>query len=203
MFITFEGGEGCGKSTHSKILKRYLESLGFKVVLTYEPGDTSIGKLLRRVLLKGEKRASRYTELFLFAADRTEHIERVIRPALKERKIIICDRFIDSTVAYQCGARGLPIELVKKVNSISSGGIKPNITFLLDIPPKEGIKRGTKFTGKDVFESEKLVFHEKVRKTYLSIAKNEPGRVKVIDSRKPVKEVKQIIRKFIDEKLGN
>ncbi len=203
MFITFEGGEGCGKSTHSNLLKKYLVSRGCRVVLTLEPGGTQIGKLLREILLRGKQLVSRYSELFLFAADRSEHVARVIKPALAAGKIVISDRFIDSTAAYQVGGRKLPGKLVTQMNRISSGGIIPDITFLLDVVPKVGIRRGTKYTKKDKFESENAGFHSRVRKAYLKTAKLDPKRVKIISTWGAVKDVQDVIRRIVDEKLGN
>lgn len=201
LFITFEGGEGCGKSTHSKLLKRYLEGKGYKVVLTLEPGGTGIGKYLRQILLKGKKLASRYSELLLFAADRAEHVEKVIKPALKAGKIVICDRFIDSTTAYQHGGRGIDARIVQAINRLSSSALVPDLTFLLDIDPKLGIRRGTRHTGKDKFESENGGFHQRVRQVYLKIAKDQSKRVKVISSLGKIKEVQEKIRELTDEKL--
>jgi dTMP kinase len=200
-FITFEGGEGCGKSTHSKLLKKYLQSKGNKVVLTLEPGATKLGKTLRQILLKGIKLRAKLTELFLFAADRMEHVETVIKPALKKGCVVICDRFIDSTTAYQSMGRKIDPDLVKIINHISSGGLMPDITILLDIKPTVGIKRGTIHSGKDKFESENGLFHDRVRKGYLKIAKNDPKRVILIDTSGSIKEVQDKIRRVVDEKL--
>lgn len=201
MFITFEGGEGSGKSTHAKLLKKYLEKKGLCVVLTFEPGGTKMGSKLREALLKGDKLVSRYSELFLFAADRAEHLELVIKPGLKAGKIVISDRFIDSTTAYQIGGRELPEDLVNRVNRLSSGGIVPDVTFLLDVPPREGITRGTKNTKKDKFESEKIAFHNRVRKAYLRIANRDKKRVKLISTGGSLKGTQDTIRRIIDEKL--
>jgi dTMP kinase len=201
MFITFEGGEGSGKSTHAKLLKKYLEKKGHKVALTFEPGGTKMGRKLRKALLKGEKLVSRYSELFLFAADRAEHVALVVRPGLKAGKIVISDRFIDSTTAYQIGGRKLPEDLVNRLNRLSSDGIVPNITFLLDVPPRVGIMRGTKNTKKDKFESERLAFHDRVRNAYLRTAKRDKNRVKLISTSGSLEETQDKIRKLIDEKL--
>jgi dTMP kinase len=203
MFITFEGGEGCGKSTHSKLLKKYLEGKGYKVILTLEPGGTDIGKKIRKTLLRGKKLVSRYSELFLFAADRTEHMSSVIKPALKSGMIVISDRFTDSTTAYQAGGRKLPLGLVRDMNKISSGGRVPDLTFLLDVNPTLGISRGTRYSKKDKFESENGGFHDRVRKEYHKIARNEPRRVKIISTKGTVKETQDTIRRIVDEKLGN
>jgi dTMP kinase len=203
MLITFEGGEGCGKTTHSKLLKEYLVNKRYKVIRTLEPGGTEIGRKLRTILLKGRLLHSRYSELFLFAADRAEHVARVIRPSLKTGKIVISDRFIDSTTAYQVGGRKLPRNLVAQINRISSGGIMPDLTFLLDISPETGISRGTRRSKKDKFESENNKFHQRVRKAYLKIATLEPRRVKIISTKRSVAEVQNMIRRITDEKLGN
>lgn len=203
MFITFEGGEGCGKSTHSKLLKRYLEGRGCRVVLTLEPGGTKLGKKLREMLLKGERLVSRYSELFLFAADRSEHVAQVIAPGLRAGKIVISDRFIDSTTAYQVGGRKLPAKLVAQMNRVSSNGLIPDLTFLLDVAPRIGIRRGTKYTKKDKFESEDGGFHRRIRKAYLRTAKQDRKRVKIIPTSGTVKEAQKIIRRIVDEKLGN
>lgn len=201
MFITFEGGEGCGKSTHSKLLKSHLVSKGFRVVLTREPGGTSLGIKLRKDLLKGKKLFSKATELFLFAADRLEHVASVIKPALKAGKIVISDRYTDSTSAYQIGGRQLPAKLVNMINAISSCGVVPDITILLDISPRKGIHRGTKYTGKDKFESENVSFHSRVRSIYLKLAKKERSRIKLVSTDRSKEKVQSIIRRLIDEKL--
>jgi len=203
MFVTFEGGEGCGKSTHSKLLKKYLEGKGYKVLLTLEPGATELGKKLRRLLLKGRSLVSRYSELLLFAADRAEHVACVIKPALKNGTLVISDRFIDSTTAYQTGGRMLPKDTVRYVNRLSSDGIVPDLTFLLDVDPGKGIPRGTKHSKKDKFESENGGFHARVRKTYLKIAQKEPKRVKIIPTEGSIRKVQDVIRRIVDEKLGN
>jgi dTMP kinase len=203
MFITFEGGEGCGKSTHSNLLFKYLKGKGYKVILTLEPGGTAIGGKIRKMLLKDKQIVSKYSELFLFAADRAENVARVIKPALKSWKIVISDRFIDSTTAYQAGGRMLSKDLVKYINKTSSNGIIPDVTFFLDVPPRMGVSRGTKFSKKDKFESENGGFHERVRNAYLTIAKREPGRVKIVSTKGSKEEAQNIIRRIVDEKLRN
>ena len=197
MFITFEGGEGCGKSTHAKMLKEHLESLGKSVVLTKEPGGTEIGDIFRKALLDNDLSVELLTEIFLFCADRVEHVEKVIRPALSEGKIVISDRFIDSTIAYQLGGRALPEDLVRYLNWISSKGLLPDITFLLDIPVEEGIKRALKRGDLNRFEHEILAFHERVREKYNEIAADNPKRIKVISTIKDINEVQNEIRGHI------
>jgi len=203
MFITFEGGEGCGKSTHSRLLKKYLERKGHRVILTLEPGGTDIGGKIRHMLLKGKKLVSRYSELFLFAADRAEHVARIIRPALIAGKIVISDRYVDSTTAYQEGGRRLPKDLIDLINKVSSESLVPDITFLLDVRPGIGIRRGTRHTGKDKFESENRGFHDRVRKTYLRLAKKEKNRIKLISTDDAVEKVQSMIREIVDEKLAD
>lgn len=201
MFITLEGGEGCGKSTHAVLLKRYLVRKGYRVVLTKEPGGSRIGRVLRRVILRTGKPSSRLSELFLFASDRAEHVAGVIAPALSAGKIVISDRFIDSTTAYQIGGRKLPADMVGLINRLSSLGLKPDITFLLDVPVRTGLRRAARRSRKDRFEAEKLSFHNRVRKMYLKIARSEPKRVKVITTFAAQDKVQQKIRELIDEKL--
>lgn len=200
MFITFEGGEGCGKSTHVKLLEEFVKSKGKEVAVTHEPGNTQLGKSIRKVLLDKESEVEPLSEIFLFAADRLEHVEQVIKPALNSGKIVICDRFTDSTLAYQLGGRGLPEDLVRYVNWISCRGLVPDLTFLLDIDVKEGLKRAAQ-KGKDRFESEILAFHERVREKYLEIAKDDPKRFKVIETYKDQNEVQKEIRRIVSEKL--
>lgn len=197
MFISFEGGEGCGKSTHAKLLKEYLESLGKQVVLTKEPGATQLGKNIRKTLLDIDLSIEVLSELFLFAADRVEHVEKIIRPALSNGKIVISDRFIDSTIAYQLGGRGLPEDLVRYINWISSKGIVPDITFLLDVQVEEGLKRTAIRGEMNRFEREIKAFHERVREKYLEIAVNNQARIKVIETFKSVEEVQNGIRGYI------
>lgn len=201
MFITFEGGEGCGKSTHARLLKEYLSGRGRSVVLTREPGGTELGRYLRGFLLRRGRLKSPFSELLLFAADRAEHVARTIAPSLKKGRIVICDRYIDSTTAYQIGGRRLPRAFVREVNRVSSAGIKPDLTILLDVDPAEGIRRGTRHTGKDRFESENMAFHRRIRAAYLAIARKDPRRVKVISSSEPMGDVQDTIRRLVNEKL--
>jgi len=204
MFITLEGPEGSGKSTHATRLKSYLEGKGHKVVLTHEPGGTQIGKLIREMLLHPEATLDHYTEIMLFGADRAEHVTKIIQPALKKGKVVISDRFTDSTIAYQCGGRGLPEDLVRYFNMVSSKGLIPDLTLLLDVSPETGIRRATQNGTKDRFEKERIDFHKKVRRRYLAIAKEDPERVKIVKTEeKDIEKIQNEIRKVIDEKLGN
>lgn len=203
MFITFEGPEGCGKTTHSKKMKSYLEGKGQAVLLTQEPGGTMVGKEIRNILLKPESVLDETTEVYLFAADRSEHVSKIILPALNEGKTVISDRFIDSTVAYQVGGRRLPEDLVRYLNMVSSKGLRPDLTILLDVSPETGLKRATQDRSADRFEQEVVDFHRRVREAYLELAKNEPDRIRVIDTeKKEVNDIQSEIRKIIDEKFG-
>jgi len=202
MFITFEGSEGCGKTTHTEKLKTHLEGQDYQVVLSKEPGGTELGQKIREVLLHSGKVDNAITELLLFASDRAEHVSRVILPALRAGKIVISDRFIDSTLAYQVGGSSLPEDLVRYMNMISSQGIIPDITILLDISVELGLKRAQVKGAADRFEKEKIEFHKRVREKYLEIALDDEERVKRIDmGDKKIDQVQEEIRKIIDEKL--
>ena len=208
VFITFEGTEGCGKSTHAKLLRSYFKSLGKKVVATLEPGSTRIGKEIRKILLGTEETLAKNAELFLFACDRSQHVEQIILPALSDGAIVICDRFTDSTLAYQVGGRKLPEELVRYINAVSSNGLVPDLTFLLDVSPMVGLPRAIGASGMekgkvkkvDRFEKEKIAFHNDVRAFYLETAKNDSGRFRIIDTEKQSQQnVQEQIQKMAGE----
>jgi dTMP kinase len=202
VFITFEGPEGCGKSTQSVRLKSHLESQGQRVLLTREPGGTRMGRQIRDILLDPQSVLDETTEVYLFAADRSEHVSKIILPALAEEKVVISDRYIDSTLAYQIGGRGLPEDLVRYVNMISSRGLMPDLTFLLDVSPEEGLRRAKKGGEGDRFEREQSEFHQRVRAKYLEIAKGDPARVKLIETdKKGIDEIQEIVRRTVEEKL--
>jgi dTMP kinase len=199
MFITFEGPEGCGKSTHSTRLKSYLEGKGTRVLLTREPGGTQVGKHIRDLLLDPSSILDDTTEIYLFAADRSEHVSKVILPALKEGKTVISDRYVDSTIAYQIGGRKLPEDLVRYLNMISSKGLMPDLTILLDVSPEIGLKRATQNRQADRFEQEIVDFHRRVREKYLAIAESDPARFKIIrtDDRN-IDQVQALVRELVD-----
>ncbi len=211
-FISFEGTEGCGKSTQAKLLEKYLKGLGKKVVSSLEPGGTKVGRQIRNILLSTQEPLVQNAELMLFAADRAQHVEEVIRPALEAGAIVICDRFTDSTIAYQIGGRKLPEELVRYLNSVSSGGLIPDITFLLDLSPAVGLPRAIaasdlesgKIKKIDRFEKEKIAFHEEVRRTYIQMAADDPERIKVIDTEKQdINKVHEEIKRIVKERIGS
>ncbi len=205
MFITVEGIEGSGKSTQVPYIRDYLETMGIECITTREPGGTPLGRLIRRILLDpGSGEIVPLCELFMYAADRAQHVEKVIRPAIAAGKAVICDRYIDSTIAYQGAARGVPSSILKDIVEISASGLKPDITFLLDLPPDVGLSRawndfrtGGRKSTETRFENETLDFHEKVRNGFLDIATKDPERIKVIDATLD----KQIVREAIIARL--
>jgi dTMP kinase len=181
LFITFEGGEGCGKSTQSRLLLKKLEQQNVPVVLTHEPGGTALGNELRKALKR--KRGSSISpqaELFLVAASRAQLVAELIRPALEEGKVVICDRFTHSTMVYQGYGRGLDFTAINMVNNMATGNLNPDLIIFLDISPEEGLAR--KQSLKDRFELEDLSFHRRVREGYLKMAAAEPDRWLVIDA---------------------
>ncbi len=191
-FITFEGVEGSGKSTLATSLARSLESLGFQVVLTREPGGTPVGEEIRTVLLRRGQEMEGWTEAFLFFAARYQHVRRVILPALQNSRIVISDRFSDSTFAYQGFGRGVPLRLLQRLNKLATLGIQPNLTFLIDLPPSEGLRR--KNQGEITrFEDEKLRFHERIREGYLKLAHRAKKRFRVLDGTQPLETLQQEI----------
>jgi len=190
MFITLAGIEGSGKTTQIKKIADYLESRKQPYILTREPGGTEIGKKIRAILLDPESKGlSSKAELLLYAADRAHHIESVIIPALESGKFVICDRFMDCTTAFQGYGRGIDIALIEKIHDIVLEGLKPDITFLLDIDPEAGLNRaisgltsGERCVKESRFEQESLNFHKRVRDGYISLAEKDPSRFFMIDA---------------------
>lgn len=183
-FITFEGGEGVGKSTNIEFCKQLLEQQGYDVIVTREPGGTEIAEIIREQLLKKphRERMSDVAELLLVFAARAQHIEALIKPALLRGCWVLCDRFTDSTVAYQGYGRGLSVDLVMQLKAIAQLGVEPNKTFLLDAPVDVGMGRAQARGPADRFETEQLDFFSRVREGFLAIAANEPERVSVINA---------------------
>lgn len=183
LLITFEGGEGAGKTTLIRTLASKLEQEGKKVLCTRAPGSLKIGAKIRDLLLHSSPdEITAKTELFLFLADRASHVEREILPALDAGRIVLCDRFNDSTVAYQGIARGLGKTEVEKLCHFATGGLEPKLTFYLDIDPKLGLERAIDVGEKDRIEAEDLSFHEKIRQAYLKLASDYPKRIHVLDA---------------------
>ena len=186
VFITLEGVEGAGKTTQARRLEK---ALGPDVVVTREPGGTPVAEDIRAVFLNRDG-ITAVTELLLIAAARAQHVHEIIRPALAANRIVICDRFIDATVAYQGYRGGLDLELIYQLNQTVTGGLKPDITFVLDLPPQIGLQRQQQSkTHRDRLDRELLDSHEKVRAGYLAVAEAEPDRVKVIDAARPPDDV--------------
>jgi dTMP kinase len=206
LFITFEGGEGSGKSYQARALYRRLTDLAIPVRLTREPGGTPFGERLGRWLKRaGDTEIAPLTELMLFNACRAQSVAEVIKPALASGKVVISDRYADSTTVYQGYGRGLDLAMVRVVNKAATQGLKPDLTILLDIAAEEGLAR--KLAGKrDRFEREALAFHRKIRQGYLKLAEAEPKRWLVIDGAQPKKKIADIIwpkvRQLISEKGG-
>jgi dTMP kinase len=194
-FITFEGSEGCGKSTQSKLLYQYLKRKGCSCVYLREPGGTSISERIREVLLDPKNHMSAECETLLYMAARAQIVDQLIRPAIEKGKIVICDRFLDSTIAYQGFGLGMDISFIKQMGEFSSQGVKPDLTILLDLPVKEGLRH--RHLIKDRIERRSLNYHQRVRNGYLSLAKSEPKRIKVVKVEKEKNETQANIRALI------
>ncbi len=192
LFITFEGIEGCGKTTQANYLYKYLLNKGIDIILTREPGGTELGVNIRKLILNSTS-VYPITELFLFLADRNQHVNEIIRPALESGAVVICDRYYHSTYAYQASGRNAGIDTVKKLNDISIEGLIPDITFLIDIPVEIGFKRKNNLNlSLDRIEREDFKFHNKIRDAYLKIAEEEKN-VFIIDGLKNEIEIKDLI----------
>jgi dTMP kinase len=197
LFITFEGCEGCGKSTQAKLLFRSLEELNVPALLTQEPGGTPLGDSIRDILkTRRNFNINPLSELFLFCACRAQLITDVILPALNSNKVVLCDRYADSTVVYQGYGRGLDLALIDVTNNTATTGLRPDLTILLDTDPALGLQR-KHFKHEDRFETEDLAFHNKVRNGYLELASKAPDSWLVVESGKSIDEVRSIIRERI------
>lgn len=203
--ITFEGIDGCGKSTQMRLLERYLAERDVVVISTREPGGTELGKKIRSALLNGGKGSVEpLAELLLYAADRAHHVRRVIMPALSEGKVVLSDRFYDATTVYQGYARGFDLTLVNQLNELATGGLKPDLTLLFDLDVETGLrrtrKRGDDLSGTaqlDRLDREPLEFHERVREAYLEIAAREPQRFRVIPAAGSVEDTFDLMIKEV------
>jgi len=189
LFITFEGGEGCGKSTQAKALFSNIRGSGVPVILTQEPGGTPLGREVRQ-WLKGEADSDPVAELLLFNASRVQLVNNVIRPALKEGKVVLCDRYYHSTVAYQGYGRGLDLDMIDKVNNIATSGLEPDLIILLDTDVEQALSRKR---NKDRFELEDIAFHQRVKKGYLEMSKADPKLWMVIDGSLSKSDIEKII----------
>ncbi len=203
-FITFEGTDGAGKTTQAKLLKNWLEGHRKRVVLTREPGGGRVAERIRALLLNRQSTMEDLTELFLYQAARVEHTAKVIRPALRQGKIVICDRFTDATIAYQGNARGLPRPPIHYLNRLATGNLKPDLTLWLDLPPRQALRnaqgRHPSRNG-DRMESEGVKFQDKVRRGYLGLARAEPRRIKRIRVQPSIDSTQQMIRRLVGRRI--
>ncbi len=198
IFITFEGIEGCGKSTHSKLIFEYLKKRGYRCIYTREPGGTKLGEAIRRVLLNSNgMKISDLAELFLFEGCRCQIVKEIIKPALDKNRIVICDRFSDATISYQGYGGKIYLKTIKMLDKIATAGLAPDLTVLLDIDTSEGLKRASK-KGIDRMELKDLAYHKRVRAGYLKLARDNPGRIKVVKMRGSIAEVQSIVRQEVE-----
>lgn len=211
IFITFEGIEGCGKTTQIRMVAEHLKKHGHDVLLTREPGGTEIGEQIRKVLLDAAHRdMASITELLLYGAARNQHVREVIRPALAAGKIVLCDRYADATTAYQGAARAIDPEIIDVVHRVATEGVWPAATLLFDLSPVVGLERACarnlceRTAGReDRFEQESLAFHERVREGYLAIARREPGRITIVDANREIDAIQEDVVAILRAKIGS
>ncbi|RYB93745.1 dTMP kinase [Nocardioides oleivorans] len=199
LFVCFEGGEGAGKSTQSRLLRDWLVERGETVLLTFEPGDTPVGKELRRIVLDpATGHLSDRTEALLYAADKAEHVDHVVLPALARDEVVITDRYVDSTLAYQGAGRTLDVAEVEAVARWATGDLRPHLTVVLDLEPETGLGR---FEERDRIEGQSLEFHQRVRQGFLDLAAADPDHYVVLDARAPIDEIASAVRVRIEPML--
>ncbi|MFN0118268.1 MAG: dTMP kinase [Elusimicrobiota bacterium] len=203
IFITFEGTDGAGKTTHVQLLSDWLQTLGLSTTLTREPGGGFLAEQIREILLNPETKMHSLTELFLYEAARAEHVEKVIKPGLAEGKIVICDRFTDATIAYQGFARKLSIPIIKNLNKIATQNIKPDLTLFLNVSPKTSLTKALNRSknSPDRLEKEGVSFQEKVWNGYQYLAKSDPKRFKKINLQPAIEETQKLIRTEVLKKI--
>jgi len=195
-FITFEGSEGCGKSTQSEMLYRYLKAKGAKVIYLREPGGVKLGETIRRILLDPGNKISAQAETLLYMAARAQVVEEIIKPALAAKKIVVCDRFLDSTIAYQGFGLGIDIKLIKFLGDFATQSIKPDLTIFLDLPVKSGLKH--RHNRRDRIEQRSINYHKKVRGGYLILARQEPQRIRIVKVREDKFKTQDKIREMVN-----
>jgi dTMP kinase len=193
VFVAFEGGEGSGKSTQIELLATALRNEGRPVTVTHEPGATPVGTQIRRLVLHDDDPIAPRAEALLFAADRAQHVDTVIRPALDAGQVVLTDRYVDSSLAYQGVGRKLTVEEVQRVSRWATGGLQPDLTVLLDLPAAEGLRRATGRTGADKLEAESIEFHEQVRGAFRALAEADPRRYMVVDARLAPEEISALV----------
>jgi dTMP kinase len=207
-FFSFEGIDGCGKSTQLRLLASHLRQQGVEVVTTREPGGTPLGQQLRHVLLEAETRVDPLAELLLYAADRAQHVRTLVRPALEAGQVVLTDRYADATVAYQGAGRGFEPGVVAAIVDLATGGLRPEITLLFDLPVAEARERWRQQRRLperpegDKIESEDAAFHERVRACYLRLAEQEPERVRVVDASRAIEDIHQAVLDIVAPLLG-
>ena len=200
VFVCFEGGEGSGKSTQSRLLRDWLEADGYAVVLTFEPGDTEVGREMRRIVLSPETGAlADRTESLLYAADKAEHVHAVVRPALERGEVVVTDRYVDSALAYQGAGRSLDVAEVEHVARWATRDLRPHLTVVLDLDPEHGFDR---FAERDRIEGESPEFHRRVRAAFLAMAGAEPEHYLVLDARRPAAEIAAAVWERVEPLLG-
>ncbi|MBV55740.1 MAG: dTMP kinase [Pseudohongiellaceae bacterium] len=204
MFLTVEGAEGVGKSTHIETIKNFLDSRDIPHILTREPGGTPVAERIRELLLAVDEDETlcELSELLLVFAARAQHLERVVKPALAQGKWVICDRFTDATYAYQGGGRGLDVAIIASLESLVQGELKPDLTIILDLDPRIGIQRASERGELDRFEREQIEFFDKVRQRYLDIAAADPQRCAVIDAGNDLATVSSELRKILRSRVA-
>jgi dTMP kinase len=203
MLITFEGIEGSGKSTQVELLNDYLLSKGHTVVRTREPGGSLFGEALRKVLLQRDMNIFPLSELLVFMAMRAQHVEQVILPALQERKIVLCDRFVDATYAYQGYGRSIDLGIIETLNRLVTKGIRPNLTILLDVDVETGLTRKALHATMDRFEKEALSFHQIIKDAYVKLSKEDSKRFFVVDGNREQSAIQDIIRKKVEKLISS
>ena len=199
LFITLEGADGCGKTTQLNLLKEYLTSKGYEIVLTREPGGKGLGEKLREILLNYDGEVSDRCEAFLYLADRAQNIDTIIKPAINSGKIVLCDRHTDSSVAYQGYGREQNIDNINMLNELAVNGVHPDLTIIFDIDTETSMARVG--AEKDRLESAGFEFHKRVRNGYLEIAKQNPQRIKVVDASQSIEDVQKDVIKIVEEIL--
>lgn len=199
-FITFEGSEGCGKSTQSKLLYQYLKQKRYRAIFLREPGGTKISERIRKILLDPHNHITPICEMLLYMAARAQIINDIIKPALLKGEVVICDRFLDSTIVYQGFGLGMEINFIKSVGKFVTAGIKPDLTILLDLPTEKGLSRCGRV--KDRIERRSLGYHQRVRRGYLKLAASEPKRIKIIKVEQGKSLTQEKIRKLVDNQLS-
>jgi dTMP kinase len=199
LFVCFEGGEGGGKSTQARLLRDWLEAQGRTVLLTFEPGDTPVGKELRRIVLSPETGAlANRTEVLLYAADKAEHVDTVVLPALERGQVVITDRYVDSSLAYQGAGRAEDLAGVEAVQRWATRDLRPHLTVVLDLEPADGLGR---FEGRDRIESESLDFHQRVRAKFLELAAADADHYLVLDAKQSIEDLHAAIRTRLEPLL--